>query len=629
MEAKKPENSAENTTKKPLRRKVRGSDGAVASAGLAVGAVLVAVLGASSWWTLHTYRNALQRARTDQVGVVGRLLSQTAESMLSDGELTGLRRMVTDAAASYDLGTCRVVLSDGSVIADANPDKITVKKLPESWGQTDVSTGGEPVVPVVDGAAVTLSTPLVVTGRGGATLELAAKVEYPLWADWEVQAGIGVIGVGGFAGLLAVYRSMRAKWRVMGAIRDSLRSVQRGDDDPGALVVAEAMGSEAVAWNGMLEERTTLRAAARLEKAAEKIAMGGGHGGDLAGACDALWQGLLVLDSAGTIRYANGAAAVLLRTKREELIGVGVGAVLNDAGATEAAVGVATGKNKQRAAVELSRGPENGEKAILRLTVKPMRRDDTYAALMVVEDVSQQRAADESRNAFVAQATHELRTPLTNMRLYVEAFQEDGENDPQVRAKCINVIAQEARRLERIVSDMLSVSEIEAGALKLHRGEVRLDALFEELEADFRAQSEDKEIGLAFELPPKLPVMSGDRDKLLLALHNLVGNALKYTPPGGRVMVKINENGATLSVDVTDNGIGIKEDEQELVFEKFYRAKDRRIAGITGSGIGLALARQVIRMHGGDITVRSAIDKGSTFTLSVPLAEGGEVRQAA
>src|SRR6185369_9695714 len=140
-------------------------------------------------------------------------------------------------------------------------------------------------------------------------------------------------------------------------------------------------------------------------------------------------------------------------------------------------------------------------------------------------------------------------TPLTNIRLYVETMVEDGENDAAVRSKCINVISGEVKRLERIVSDMLSVSEIEAGSLKLNKGEIRLDALFEELEADFRAQAEDKEIKLTFDLPPKYPVMDGDRDKILLALNNLVGNALKYTPAGGAVTVHV-EAGAALVVEV-------------------------------------------------------------------------------
>src|SRR5262249_25167092 len=157
--------------------------------------------------------------------------------------------------------------------------------------------------------------------------------------------------------------------------------------------------------------------------------------------------------------------------------------------------------------IEIERRSDNGDRTILRLTARPLRREDCAAAILVLEDVTQQRVADESRNSFVAQATHELRTPLTNIRLYVETLIDEGEADPAVRSKCINVISQEAKRLERIVADMLSVSEIEAGSLRLNPGEIRLDALFEELEADFRAQAEDKEIKLAFELPPKYPLM--------------------------------------------------------------------------------------------------------------------------
>jgi signal transduction histidine kinase len=105
-----------------------------------------------------------------------------------------------------------------------------------------------------------------------------------------------------------------------------------------------------------------------------------------------------------------------------------------------------------------------------------------------------------------------------------------------------------------------------------------------------------------------------------LALHNLVGNGLKYTPEGGRVRVKVEAGPRSLVVDVEDNGIGIKPEEHELIFEKFYRARDARVSRITGTGLGLALAREVARLHGGDVLLRSEVDKGSTFTLTLPLA---------
>src|SRR6185436_8456189 len=116
-------------------------------------------------------------------------------------------------------------------------------------------------------------------------------------------------------------------------------------------------------------------------------------------------------------------------------------------------------------------------------------REDSAAAMVVIEDITQQRAAEESRHAFVAQVTHELRTPLTNIRLYVETAIDEGESDPKLQSKCLNVINAEARRLERIVGDMLSVAEIEAGSLKLRSDDVQLETLFAELKDDYTPQA--------------------------------------------------------------------------------------------------------------------------------------------
>jgi signal transduction histidine kinase len=258
---------------------------------------------------------------------------------------------------------------------------------------------------------------------------------------------------------------------------------------------------------------------------------------------------------------------------------------------------------------------------VLRFGLRPLRHDQSSGVLVTIEDITQQRNAEASRNSFIAQATHELRTPLTNIMLYLETAQADGEKDPAIRAKCLNVIGQEARRLERTVGEMLSVAQIEAGCLELKKDDVRLDKLFGELEADYRAQAQAKSQDLRFDLPPKLPVIQADHDKLAATIHNLIGNALKYTPAGGKVVVSVRVEGKLLQVDVSDTGIGIEEKEKELIFARFYRAKDARVAKITGSGLGLALAREVARLHGGDVSVESRLDKGSTFTLTLPLGE--------
>jgi signal transduction histidine kinase len=309
---------------------------------------------------------------------------------------------------------------------------------------------------------------------------------------------------------------------------------------------------------------------------------------------------------------------VFLKSKREAITGKPFTDLVTDPRVVDALKAVSAGSIRTRSIVELKRDEAQGG-GVLRFSIRPVRRDDSATALVMIEDVTQQRVADEARNSFVAQATHELRTPLTNIRLYVEQAVEEGEQDPALRARALNVINQESRRLERIVGDMLSVSEIEAGSLKLQTGDVRLDALFRDLETDFAASAAEKKIDLKFELPPKFPVIQGDRDKMVLALHNLIGNAVKYTPEGGKVKVRVEAEDGSVHVAVTDTGIGISDEESELVFERFYRSRDGRVSKITGSGLGLALAREVVRMHGGDITLTSKLNQGSTFKATFPV----------
>jgi signal transduction histidine kinase len=124
---------------------------------------------------------------------------------------------------------------------------------------------------------------------------------------------------------------------------------------------------------------------------------------------------------------------------------------------------------------------------------------------------------------------------------------------------------------------------------------------------------------LKFIHPPKLPKLQGDRDKINLALHNLLGNALKYTPAEGQVTVSIDVRNGQLVIDVIDTGIGIKPEEAEKIFDKFYRSEDPRVEKITGTGLGLTLAREVVRLHGGDVTLQSELNRGSTFTATFPI----------
>lgn len=588
-----------------LRRLLPGDEVLIAGFGLGAAAIIACAGGLLWFLASDAERRTLADSRAAMLDVLGDSMGQSVETLLGANELSAVRRLVTDTARTGDLALCRVVLPDGGIIADADPAAITVPALPEAW---------PPATAEASPAARRIE--LAVPGRGRASLLLTPKDQTAALKN-EMPMLVGFVAAGALAGLALIYRAGRTRTRSLGAVHAALSALAEGEREPSALEIAETMGPKAKAWNDLLRELTALRKQDLLRRARDESAGAGGKQDLLTAACDALWIGLIVTDDAMNIRYANGAAAVFLSARREALSGAALTSHLNDPAAASALQGLADGTSRGRIVIETGLGAGR-EEAVFRVSARRLRQGEGAASLILIEDVTQQRIADKARNAFVAQATHELRTPLTNIRLYVEDLIDKPDADPPTRAKHLDVVNQEARRLERIVGDMLSVSEIEAGTMKLATDDVRLTTLFHDLEADFAFPARSKNITLKFVLPPKLPVIVGDRDKIVLAVSNLIGNALKYTLEGGGVTVTVHDDAGTVRIDVADSGIGIAEEECELVFERFYRSKDARIGGITGSGLGLALARQVVRLHGGDISLTSELNKGSTFTLTLP-----------
>lgn len=612
-------NSSPPTPPRRSRFLVHG-EAVIASVGIALAAILLGLMACLAWWTVRSERHLSEIARVEQLNAIGYLLSQGAEVMLSQNELSAVRRLVSEAGSKYDLSNCRIVLSDGTIIASSDPTQITAQKLPASWKR--VRTVDESLQQGHEPRVFRTSYNLNIHGRGDAFLELSAPIAATYRPGWQAQTGVGAFGAVAMLALLVVYRHMRSRVRALGAIREALLAIENGETAASILQVSTDLGVEARAWNEVIAAQEKLRKQHVAERAKEALGQRGEPRGDLLAACDAMSHGLILVDEKNTVSYANGAAAVFLQSRKEDLLGADISRFLHVANVLRAIKDVAGGSVRRRTVMDVERRDQSsdaGGAGVLRFSVRPVRRDDSASAMVTIEDITQQKVAEESRHAFVAHTTHELRTPLTNIRLYVETAIDEGEHNPATRAKCLNVINGETRRLERIVGEMLSMAEIEAGSFKIRTDDVRLETVFEELRADYQQQANEKRIELVLNLPPKLPVVRGDRDKMMLALHNLVSNALKYTPEDGQITVNVEVTATQLLVSVADNGIGIGPEDAERIFERFYRAKDPRVAKIPGTGLGLTLAREVIRMHGGDITVESQIDQGSTFTMTLPV----------
>lgn len=449
---------------------------------------------------------------------------------------------------------------------------------------------------------------------------LATAAVLPGWAG-VIAAAAGAVALG--FGWSYAWRQIGSPLRALVGIGEALEGYRGGElgGDAMRLVTPEPFGA---GWNRLVSHRG---AEIESDRAAsvDRRSSGGGSAApsSLSAAVDAMWQGLMLVDADLRIMHINGAAAVLMGVSRSDADGVPLGALDVPAEVVEAVRQVVSGK-RGRDATDVVRGEGAGQ-SVVRLSARRVRSDDRGEALVILEDVTQQRVAEEAQHTMLAQAVHELRTPLTTIRLNVELAIESDEDS---RVESLDVINAEARRLERVVNEMLSVSEMESGAFEVQPSDIRLDALFDELRSDYTAAASSKSVGLVFELPPKWPVAFADREKLTVALHNLLGNAIKYTPEQGSVTVRVEADDTTLSVDVEDTGIGIAPEEQDRVFERFYRASDGRVSAVTGSGLGLATAREIARRHGGDITVRSAVDQGSVFTLRMPIAASNTGEQA-
>ncbi len=410
-------------------------------------AIFLANMGASVWQNIVFQKGLKEKASVQNVRAVGGVLAKATEALITANEISMLRCAIAEAGLEHHLKSCQIVLPDGGILAAADPSRITAVHLPESWARHS----GQ-YTETFDGDSVMFSYPLDVPGRGGASLEITAKTSDPLRAGFEPPMAQMAIACLALAAVLLIHRHARFRLRAIGAIHEALLAVRNDEPDMSALEVDPQLGHEAVAWNTLLGERQGLQVRTAIEQVKESMQEKAGANGELEAACDALPEGLILVNQEMRIDYANGAAAVLLRTNRTELANGQVSQFITDERVIEAIHRAAGGPKYERTLVEVK--PDGSTASgVLRFIVRRLRREDIGLAMIIIEDITQQRVAEAAMNSFLTKAAHELRTPLTNVQLYTESALESFERNPREVGKCLNVINNESKRLARIVSD--------------------------------------------------------------------------------------------------------------------------------------------------------------------------------
>ncbi len=518
--------------------------------------------------------------------------------------------------------------SDGSLVGRTAP--------PLRWGEGDASRLARAASDPDKAGASVLACPLNAASDSGPAPELWVGLE-PLPYAWKqsdlfVWSGYVILGVLGL--YLLVYRLFRRAVRPLEVIRRRLT----GSDQPIAerlvsLRLNDSFDSISRSWNELIEFVSQMQEQLRRSRLATDVtaAMDGFRSDRLTRILMQIPFGVLVADADGTISFANRAACGMLGADGEPLEGRDASTVFND---------------KVRMSLLAPQGGRGGltsgrwidhtfERPHGTVTLRFWATHAEVAAaenIIFVQDVSQAKEAERARDSFLYHVTHELRTPLTNIRAYAETLSQGVIEDEQTIRECYNVIMGETQRLNRLVEDILNVSQLEVGSARLDVGDVQMDRLLRSVVQDMQGSADAKNIELVLNLPAKMPQLRGDKERLAVVFTNLVGNAIKYTPAGGRVDVRCTADVGRLRVSVIDSGIGIKPEDQEKIFEKFYRVEDERVAAIPGTGLGLAIVKETVRLHGGSIFVESTPGQGSTFTVALPavvLEEGAGVARPA
>ena len=331
----------------------------------------------------------------------------------------------------------------------------------------------------------------------------------------------------------------------------------------------------------------------------------------LAAILSALTDGVILTDSERMVELVNPAAErllgfgdslsrgrALIESVHDHEIDNVVKKCLDTASGQNTEIDSATGRFLRVMAVPISTGQMNG-------------------ALILLQDLTELRSLQTMRREFVGNISHELRTPLAAMKAIVETLQDGAVNDREAGPDFLARLDVELDDMTQMVNEIIELSRIETGTIKLKVEAVNLSHLAEDVIARLGPQASRKQVALTAELSSGLPSVMADRERIRQVLTSFTHNAIKFTPAGGKVVLSTRADGESVAAQVSDTGIGISKDDLPHIFERFFKADRSRSS--SGTGLGLAIAKHTVQIHGGSVSVQSEDGKGSTFRFDLPL----------
>ncbi len=425
---------------------------------------------------------------------------------------------------------------------------------------------------------------------------------------WRFWAAVIAAAVGGI-GLVLATRTVK---RLDAAIDTIARSARTAIGEPaGSTSQTEADASLSATLASVAAALDTEFDRSRRETAQLKT-----NADRLSTVLASMAEGVLAVARDERILVANPAAAHLLDLAEVPLVGRRLWEVVRVPTVREATHAAFAGRETPQIEFELPR-----TQVAIALRASPLPGSPTPGAVLVLHDVTELRRLENLRSEFVSNVSHELKTPLASIQAYTETLIDGAIDDREHNVLFLKRIAEQAERLHNLIVDLLRLARIEAGTdvfeiQKLSASKIITQACDEHL-----AVAKSKGVALIVDAAGESVRLKADPDGLRTILDNLLDNAINYTPRGGRVTVRWGRQDDAAFIEVADTGIGIPPEHQSRVFERFHRVDKARSRDAGGTGLGLAIVKHLVQVFGGRVDVESEVDQGSTFRVTLPLAD--------
>lgn len=330
-------------------------------------------------------------------------------------------------------------------------------------------------------------------------------------------------------------------------------------------------------------------------------------------------DGVIATNRLGQITMINSTAQRLLNLDRETATQMSILDILD--GENPYTYSELLSKTPE---IHLSRRDANDEFVTLRVNFALIRKESGFISglVAVLHDATEQEKEERERRLFVSNVSHELRTPLTSVKSYLEAL-DDGALNEEIAPNFIKVSLDETNRMMRMISDLLALSRIDNKSTQLNVEMINFTAFMTYILNRFgQIKSQETNPGKSYEIIRDYPVNSIwveiDTDKMTQVIDNILNNAIKYSPDGGKITVSMKTTDTQLIVSISDQGLGIPKKDLPLIFDRFYRVDKARSRAQGGTGLGLSIAKEIVKQHNGFIWAKSEYGKGSTFTIVLP-----------